>query len=188
MSADEAIASLCLHLQGFLLAASQDVPIQAGSLALDAELLRQAGEWALAEEVDDLDAELSERGVEVSFFLNDRITDADREAVGMRLRSEPGLTRVQFETKEEAARRFREMFKDQPIFLENVDVRILPASWRAFASEQDLGDLIGELRGMRGVRSASTEPAGFSEAADEFLSVHSRVCQGSASSTGSPDG
>ena len=183
VSPEEAISSLCVHLQGLVLPTGQGVTIHTEPLARDAELLRHAGEAALADEVGDLDAELSQPGVEVAVFLVDAITDADRRAIGERLRSAQGIARVEFETRDEAAERFREMFKEFPVFLENVDVRILPESWRGFAPEHDVSDLAGEVRGMSGVRSVDITPIGFSEVFGELLGLHDRVCQGPGSST-----
>jgi hypothetical protein len=183
VSAERVISSLCADLQGLVLPTGQDVAINSEPLGLDAELLREAGEVALAHEVDDLYAELSQPGVEVAVFLVDAITDAARRAIGERLRSAQGIARVDFETREEAAERFREMFKKFPVFLENVDVRILPASWRGFAPDQDVSGFAHEVRGMPGVRSVDITPIGFSEVFGELFGLHDRVCQGSGSTT-----
>ena len=184
VSTAEAISSLCTHLQGLVLPTSQDVEIRSEPLRDDAELLRRAGEAALAGEVDDLVAVLSQEGVEVAVFVLDGITDAERRAIGERLRATPGLKDVNYETREEAAARFREMFRGFPLFLENIDVRILPESWRGLADEQDVADLGDEMRGMPGVRGVEITPIGFSQEFDELLGMHYRVCQGSGSPPG----
>jgi hypothetical protein len=177
-SADEAISSLCLHLQGFVAAADRGFPSPTTALAVDAQVLREAGEDGLAAEVEDLEARLAGQGIELAVFLRDDIADADRRAIGERLRTTPRIEQVAFESKHEAFKRFREMFKDSPILLENIDEEVLPESWRAIAREGDVSDLAKDLRKMSGVRSVGLEPAGFFEAASDFLRRHRSLCPG----------
>ncbi len=73
--------------------------------------------------------------IEVSIFLCDGrncdpITDDQRETLDTDLRADPLVSEVYFESKEEAYDRFREMFSDQPDFVESVTAEALPASFR----------------------------------------------------------
>lgn len=123
--------------------------------------------------IDSIDASSEE----ISIFLTDEITAAEREAIGARIDDEPGIRAVRFETKEEAARRFREMFKDSPELLENIDEEsVLPESWRAVAAAGDLEGVATELRSMPGVRQISVGPIGLDEAMSKAMPLHARVC------------
>ena len=123
--------------------------------------------------IDSIDASSEE----ISIFLTDEITAAEREAIGARLDEVPGIRDVRFETKEEAAERFREMFKESPVFLENIDEEsILPESWRAVAAAGDLEGVDAELRSMPGVRQISVGPMGLDEAISKAMPLHDRLC------------
>ncbi|MBE1486750.1 permease-like cell division protein FtsX [Plantactinospora soyae] len=52
--------------------------------------------------------------LEVRVFLGANLGDAERQAIEARLRAVPGAAGVRLETREQAAERFRELFKDVP--------------------------------------------------------------------------
>jgi cell division transport system permease protein len=73
--------------------------------------------------------------IEVSVFLCDgskcdAITDDQLTALEGDLREDPLVDQVFYESKQEAYARFREMFSDQPDFVDSVSPEALPASFR----------------------------------------------------------
>jgi len=57
--------------------------------------------------------------VEVSIFLKEDVTQAQRDQLQAELQAMPDVQRVFFETKEEAYERFKEQFKDTPDIVAN---------------------------------------------------------------------
>jgi hypothetical protein len=176
---EEAISSLCLHLQGLTVPAVDvsSVDRRMDALGVDVELLRAADRPDLAAEVRDVIDSIDASSEQISVFLTDVITAPEREAIRARLDEIPGIRDVRFETKAAAAKRFREMFKDSPMFLENVDEEsVLPESWRAVAAAGDLDGVDTDLRRMPGVRQVSIGPMGLDEAIGKAMPLHVRVC------------
>lgn len=73
--------------------------------------------------------------IEVSIFLCDGrncppITPEQRDGLEQDLLDDPLVAEVYYESKEEAYDRFREMFSDQPDFVDSVTPEALPASFR----------------------------------------------------------
>ena len=73
--------------------------------------------------------------IEVSIFLCDgrncdQITDEQQEGLRQDLEADPLVSEVFHESKQDAYDRFREMFRDQPDFVESVSPDALPASFR----------------------------------------------------------
>lgn len=73
--------------------------------------------------------------IEVSIFLCDgrncdAITDDQRDQLRQELEDDPLVQDVFYESKQDAYDRFREMFRDQPDFVESVSPDALPASFR----------------------------------------------------------
>jgi cell division transport system permease protein len=68
--------------------------------------------------------------IEVSVFLTEDVTGQQRTDVGAALRALPVVRDVHYESKEEAVRRYRLQFKDQPALLAVGTVENLPESFR----------------------------------------------------------
>lgn len=73
--------------------------------------------------------------IEVSIFLCDgrncdAITPEQQEQLRSELENDPLIQEVFYESKQDAYDRFREMFRDQPDFVESVSPDALPASFR----------------------------------------------------------
>lgn len=67
---------------------------------------------------------------QVSIYLVDDISEAQRGEVRRKLNEIPVVEGVEFESKEQAYERFQEWFKDSPDFVRNVSPDKLPASYR----------------------------------------------------------
>jgi cell division transport system permease protein len=68
--------------------------------------------------------------LEVSIFMKQDVTSAQREALRQRLHSDPLVDKSMYESKPEAYGRFREQFKDSPELVQNVRPDALPESFR----------------------------------------------------------
>jgi cell division transport system permease protein len=68
--------------------------------------------------------------VEVSIFLTDGISEAQRASLENDLRNEPVVEEVIYESKQDAYEHFVEIFANNPSLLESVTPEILPASFR----------------------------------------------------------
>lgn len=68
--------------------------------------------------------------VEVSIFLTDGISEAQRASLEGDLAEHPVVEEVLYESKQDAYEHFTEIFANQPSLLESVTPEILPASFR----------------------------------------------------------
>jgi cell division transport system permease protein len=68
--------------------------------------------------------------VQVSIFLADGVTDAQRSAIEQQLKSSPEVKSFVYESKDEAYKRFKEQFAQQPDLVNNVGPDALPESFR----------------------------------------------------------
>ena len=68
--------------------------------------------------------------MEVSVFLRDGISSSQQQHLNQLLVRMPEVARSDFESKEEAYRRFQDIFKTQKELVENVSPDALPASFR----------------------------------------------------------
>ena len=75
--------------------------------------------------------------VEVAVYLSDPVTQVTTEAITDKLRSLDIVSQVEFESKEQACVRFKELFRGQAALVNNVDCQALPASLRVKLSEPE---------------------------------------------------
>jgi cell division transport system permease protein len=68
--------------------------------------------------------------VQVSIFLADTVTDDQRSAIEQQLKSSPEVKSYIYESKDEAYKRFKEQFAQQPDLVNNVGPDALPESFR----------------------------------------------------------
>ncbi|HEV3475709.1 MAG TPA: permease-like cell division protein FtsX [Actinomycetota bacterium] len=87
-----------------------------GALLVERQVRLMTGEWASK--------------VEVSVFLRDDASPEEVEALGRRISEIPEVEEVQFEDRAEAYANFRELFRDNPALVENVDPEAMPQSYR----------------------------------------------------------
>src|SRR6266550_6711682 len=67
--------------------------------------------------------------VQVAVFLEDTISSGDRDRLENMLRQMPEVQSVSYESKQEAFRRFKEIFKGSPAITNNVTADAIPASF-----------------------------------------------------------
>jgi cell division transport system permease protein len=68
--------------------------------------------------------------VQVSIFLADGVTDAQRSAIETKLKDSPEVKHYIYESKDEAYKRFQEQFRQQPELVQNTPADALPESFR----------------------------------------------------------
>jgi cell division transport system permease protein len=68
--------------------------------------------------------------VQVSIFLADGVTDDQRNAIQTQLKASPEVKSYVYESKDEAYKRFKEQFAQQPDLVNNVGPDALPESFR----------------------------------------------------------
>ena len=94
----------------------------------------------------------SEANVEVSVFLRDDISPSQQQHLGDLLNQMPEVASVHFESKDEAYRRFQEIFKNQKALVENVSADSLPASFRVKLKDPQKFDVVAaRLSGQSGI-------------------------------------
>jgi cell division transport system permease protein len=80
--------------------------------------------------------------VEVSIFLKDDVTQAQRDQLRSELDAMPDVQRVYFESKEDAYKRFKEQFKDTPDIVANTTPDVLPESFRVKLRDPEKFDVV----------------------------------------------
>jgi cell division protein FtsX len=100
------------------------------------------------------------RPSEVTVFLIDGVTIAQRNAITERLRGLSVVGRVTYVSKQDAFADFRRLYRDQPELWRNVDPRVLPAHLTASVQSNPEGakQVIAALRGFAGVQEISPNP------------------------------
>ncbi|MEW2381516.1 permease-like cell division protein FtsX [Micromonospora sp. NPDC047707] len=68
--------------------------------------------------------------IEVSIFLDNEVTDQQKADIQAKLDADPLVQEVTLVTKDEAYKRFQEMFRDSPDLLSAVKPDVLPESYR----------------------------------------------------------
>jgi cell division transport system permease protein len=87
-----------------------------GALLVERQVRLMTGEWASK--------------VEVSVFLRDDASGEEIDALGAKVADIPEVDQVFFENREQAYVNFRELFRDNPALIENVDPSAMPQSYR----------------------------------------------------------
>jgi len=82
--------------------------------------------------------------VEVSIFLTDTVTQAQRDNLRTTLQQDPLVKKVTYESKAEAFSRFREQFKDSPDLINNTSPTALPESFRVKLKDPSKYELAAE--------------------------------------------
>lgn len=90
--------------------------------------------------------------IEVVVYLSDPVNPDTVDSLTDRLTGLQVVSDVGYETKDEACRRFKELFEDQRALVDNVDCSVLPASLRVNLSDPERFDQINAvLKGQPGI-------------------------------------
>ena len=80
--------------------------------------------------------------VEVSIYLNDNITEEQRESIRRDLDAAPLVQQIIYETKEQAYRNALEIFRNEPDLVENLKRGALPASFRVKLTDPEKYEVV----------------------------------------------
>lgn len=104
--------------------------------------------------------------IDVSVYLNDDITDADRQKLEDAIKSVPIVTSIDYISKEEAREIFKQQNKDYYSQLEALgelgDLNPFPASFRVKTNDPDKLDLINDIVSREDLQALQSEPASIS--------------------------
>lgn len=90
--------------------------------------------------------------VEVAIYLSDPVNPDTVESLTNKLNELPVVSDVQYETKEEACARFKELFANQKALVNNVDCDALPASLRVKLDDPEQYEQVAAvLEGQPGI-------------------------------------
>lgn len=96
--------------------------------------------------------DLQTRKVEVAVFLHTDVTAAQRTAISNDLTAMPEVSSVTYESKDEAFRRFKEIFRDNPEIVENTSPDVLPESYRVKLRDPQQFEIVRDrLQGRPGI-------------------------------------
>jgi len=98
--------------------------------------------------------------VEVAVYLTDNISQADSDRILNKLQGMPEVSYVRYESKQQAYKRFRELFANQPDLVNNVSPDALPASFRVKLKDPSQFAVIdAQIRGQPGVETVIDQRA-----------------------------
>ncbi len=90
--------------------------------------------------------------IEVSIFLRNDVTDAQREALGQAIASNPLVSAKVYETRAQAYARFQQLWVDSPDFVKEVDPNSLPESYRVnLKNPQDYKMFADQIKSKAGI-------------------------------------
>ncbi|MBU2670457.1 permease-like cell division protein FtsX [Actinoplanes bogorensis] len=91
--------------------------------------------------------------IEVSIFLRTDVTEAQRTAIDQAISSNPLVQERTYETREEALKRFQELWKDSPEFVKSVGPNSLPESFRVkLKNPETYKTFTDQMTGMQGIQ------------------------------------
>jgi len=97
--------------------------------------------------------------VKITVYLQDDVTELQKQAIEAKLRALPGAAGVTFQTGEQVYQRLKEDFKDHPNLFELTGPEDLPASFEArLASRAAAEPGLAELRRLPGVDQVDVPP------------------------------
>ena len=91
--------------------------------------------------------------IEVSVFLRTDVTDAQRQAIDQAITSNPLVSQKTYETRDEAFKRFQELWQDSPDFVKSVGPNSLPESFRVKLKDPEkYKTFADQMQGMQGIQ------------------------------------
>ncbi|WP_127499558.1 permease-like cell division protein FtsX [Actinoplanes solisilvae] len=91
--------------------------------------------------------------IEVSIFLRPDVSAAQRQAIDSAISANPLVKERTYETREEALKRFQELWKDSPEFVASVGPNSLPESFRVkLKNPETYKTFTDQMTGMQGIQ------------------------------------
>ncbi|MFG3339332.1 permease-like cell division protein FtsX [Glycomyces sp. NPDC048151] len=106
----------------------------------------------------DVIEEYYQTNLEVVVYLERDIDQAMTDQIGAELQDSDLVAEVQYESKEDAYKRFQETFEDTPDLVKSVDAEVLPSAFRVkMVDIADAKELIGQFEGREGVYQVTNQ-------------------------------
>jgi cell division transport system permease protein len=110
--------------------------------------------------------------IEVSIFLRDDVTDAQKQAVDSAIAGNPLVESKQYESKEEAFKKFQVIWRDSPDFIKSVTPDSLPESYRVKLKDpEQYATFADQMRGMQGIQDIVDQRELLKKVFDIFNSI-----------------
>ena len=98
--------------------------------------------------------------IEVSIFLRTDVNDSQRLAIGQAIDSDPLVAGKTYETREEAFKRFQELWQDSPDFVKSIGPNSLPESYRVKLKDPEQYKVFADkMEGLPGVQDVIDQRA-----------------------------
>jgi cell division transport system permease protein len=110
--------------------------------------------------------------IEVSIFLRDDVTDAQKTAVDSAIAGNPLVESKQYESKEDAFKKFQVIWRDSPDFIKSVTPDSLPESFRVKLKDpEQYATFADQMRGMQGIQDIVDQRELLKKVFDIFNSI-----------------
>jgi cell division transport system permease protein len=91
--------------------------------------------------------------IEVSVFLKTDVTDQQRQAIDSAIASSPLVKERTYETREQAFKRFQELWQDSPDFVKSIGPNSLPESFRVKLKDPEkYKTFADQIQGLQGIQ------------------------------------
>jgi len=127
------------------------------TVAISLALLGNA--WLIRQQVNEMKSYWFDK-IQVSVFLTDNVTDAQRKSINQTLVALPDVQHVFYESKQEAYQHFKHDFRDSPDLVKNTSPDALPESFRVKLKDPRKYDIVASaMQGQPGVLQVTDDSA-----------------------------
>jgi len=110
--------------------------------------------------------------IEVSIFLRDDVTEAQRTAINQAIDSNPMVQSKTYETRQEAFEKFKVLWRDSPDFINSVTPDSLPESFRVKLKDPEQYAAFAEqIKGQQGIQDIVDQRELLNKVFDIFNSI-----------------
>lgn len=110
--------------------------------------------------------------IEVSIFLREDVTDAQRQAIDQAITSNPLMESKTYETREQAFEKFKVLWRDSPDFIESVGPDSLPESFRVKLKDpEQYATFAEQIGGQPGIQDVVDQRELLNKVFDIFNSI-----------------
>jgi cell division transport system permease protein len=110
--------------------------------------------------------------IEVSIFLREDVTDAQRTAINQALDTNPLVQSKEYETREQAFEKFKVLWRDSPDFIKSVGPDSLPESFRVKLKDPEkYKQFADEIQGQQGIQDIVDQRELLNKVFDIFNSI-----------------
>src|ERR671921_1123075 len=110
--------------------------------------------------------------IEVSIFLREDVTDAQRTAINQAIDSNPLVQSKEYETREQAFEKFKVLWRDSPDFIKSVGPDSLPESFRVKLKDpEQYKAFADQMHGQQGIQDIVDQRELLNKVFDIFNSI-----------------